>query len=241
MNRQTLKRLMVKGTMAYVAVFALALMVAMPAMALIANSVGTREIQDHSIRSRDLRNKAVTTDRIAPRAVKRGKIGKRAIRTEHVSYMSDSKIRYSTKTGYLSIPVSEFSPISNSYDYGKGNVLYMNSGSGSFYATVHLPQAAVIKKFKFATADNTDTAYVRARLRRITNSNPGVTSDLASIDTSGQANSAAWIQQSTSSIISPTVDNNTFSYVVTVYLGGPTTFLAAGPVVIEYTYSSPGS
>ncbi|HEB12914.1 MAG TPA: hypothetical protein ENI11_04480, partial [Actinobacteria bacterium] len=46
MNRQTFKRLMVKGTMAYVAVFALVLMVAMPAVALIAarNSVNSRSI-----------------------------------------------------------------------------------------------------------------------------------------------------------------------------------------------------
>ena len=39
MNRQTLKRLMVKGTMAYVAVFSLVLMMAMPALALIAANV----------------------------------------------------------------------------------------------------------------------------------------------------------------------------------------------------------
>ena len=210
----------------------------------IANrSITSAKIRNGHVRTTDIALGAVLSGRIANSAVTSGKIRDGTIMNTDISgsaAISDSKINYLTRTGHLSIPVSELSPLFNSYDYGKGTVLYMLSGSGSFYAAAHLPQGAVVKKFTFATADNTDTAYTRAKLRRINNSNPGVTLDMASVDTSGQANSAAWTQQSTSSISSPTIDNRSFSYVVDVYLGGPTTFLAAGPIVIEYTYSSPG-
>ncbi len=196
-------------------------------------AVGPGRIAIGAVRSGRIANSAITSAKIRNGTIKNADISGSAA-------ISDSKIKYSTRTGYLSIPVSELSPLFNSYDYGKGTVLYMLSGSGSFYAPVHLPQAAEIKKLTYATADNTDTAFTRAKLRRITNSNPGITLDMASVDTAGQTNSAAWTQQSTSSIIAPIVNNSSYSYVVDVYLGGPTTFLAAGPIVIEYTYTSPG-
>lgn len=59
MSKEAFKRLAVKGSVAYIAIFSLVLLAAMPALALLANSVGTREIQDHSIRSRDLHNESV--------------------------------------------------------------------------------------------------------------------------------------------------------------------------------------
>ncbi len=85
MNRQTLKRLMVKGTMAYVAVFSLVLMVAMPALAVLAaNSIGSREIKDRSIKSRDIGKYAVGNGKIAPRSIRRGKIAENAINGSHI-------------------------------------------------------------------------------------------------------------------------------------------------------------
>ena len=242
MNRQTLKKLMVKGTMTYIAVFSLVLMVAMPAVALMANSVGTREIKNHSIRSADIRNKAVTTDRIAPRAVKRGKIGKRAISTEHVNYLNDSKIRYSTKTGYLSIPVAALIPITKNYDYAKSSgYLYMQTGVGTFHAPVQLPQGAAITKIRFNAYDN-GSNYTYAKLRRISNANAANTDPMATLTTIGTLNSISWRRISTTAIAYKTVDNNNYAYRVEVHLSGPgSSSLRAGNIVIEYSYASPGS
>ena len=86
MNRQFLKRLMVKGTVAYVAVFSLVLMVAMPAVALIAarNSVNSRSIINGQVTYRDIGKNAVRTSKIASKAVRYGKIANKAVRANHI-------------------------------------------------------------------------------------------------------------------------------------------------------------
>ncbi len=237
MNRQTLKKLMVKGTMTYIAVFSLVLMVAMPALALMANSVGTREIKDHSIRSADIRNKAVTTDRIAPRAVKRGKIGKRAIRTEHINYMADSKIRYSTKTGYLSIPVAALTPNSDNIDYSRAQSIRLITGTGGFRAAVYLPDGARVIKLRYSHKDNSSgiTYAVLSRVSHLANA----ANDLG--ETPVSANASAWQVSQDTSIGSATIDNSAYSYYVYVWLSAADINLKAGNIVIDYTYSSPGS
>ncbi len=239
MHRQTLKRLMVKGTMTYIAVISLVLMVAMPALALMANSVGTKEIKDHSIRSADIRNKAVTTDRIAPRAVKRGKIGKRAIRTEHVQYINDSKIRYSRKTGYLSIPVSALVPFEDGYDYERGFNLRMIAGAGQFQAAVYLPQGAVVTKVRYSHKDDVIGKDTFVELSRVNNLNNSVDSMAGPPPTS--VDSPTWQVQTRSNINYATINNNSYAYYVFVWLSGADTDLRAGNIVIDYTYTSPGS
>lgn len=86
MNRQLLKRLMVKGTVAYVAVFSLVLMVAMPAVALIAarNSVNSRSIINGQVTYRDIGKNAVRTSK----AVRYGKIANGAVRANHIKSSS---------------------------------------------------------------------------------------------------------------------------------------------------------
>ncbi|HEB12806.1 MAG TPA: hypothetical protein ENI11_03915 [Actinobacteria bacterium] len=239
MNGQTLKRFIVKGTMTYIAVFSLVLMVAMPALALMANSVGTREIKNHSIRSADIRNKAVTTDRIAPRAVKRGKIGKRAIRTEHIKYIGDSKIRYSRKTGYLSIPVSALVPLEDGYNYERGFNLHMIAGAGQFQAPVYLPQGAVVTKVRYNYKDDVIGKDTSIELSRVNNLNNSV--DSMAGPPPASSDSPAWQVLTYSSINYATINNNSYAYYVFVWLSGADTDLRAGNIVINYTYTSPGS
>ena len=238
MNRQTVKRLMTKGIMIYIAVFALVLMVAMPALALMANSVGTNEIRDHSIRSADIRNKAVTTDRIAPRAVRRGKIAKRAIRNEHIYNIGDSKIRYSTKTGYLTIPVAALTPYSDDTDYTRSSSLRLISGGENFYAAVYLSQNAVVKRFTYHHLDNTTSGYTYAKLKR-RKLDQSSTTKMA--DSNDSADGSLWTSKSDSSIEYNPVDNSSYAYYVEVSINFASTNLRAGDIVIEYTYSSPGS
>ena len=235
MKRQTVKRLMTKGIMTYVAVFALVLMVAMPAMALVANSIGTREIKDHSIRSRDLRNKAVTTDRIAPRAVKRGKIGKRAIRTEHVKYISDSKIRYSTRTKVLSIPGRALNPIEDGSTFSKANGYITSSVGGTFSAPVYLPNGAVITGFKADLFDNSPSSFTFVKLHRW---NTVGVDDMASVTTNGSPALVNWRTFSdTDGISFTTINNTSHTYYIKGFLSGP--ILAIGRIVITYKTTGP--
>ena len=222
--------------MTYVAVFALVLMVAMPASALMANSVGSPEIKNHSIRSADIRNKAVTTDRIAPRAVKRGKIGKRAIRTEHVKYISDSKIRYSTRTKVLSIPAQALNPTSSTYTFNKNNG-YISSGTGStFSAPVYLPNGAVITGFKADLYDNSPVSYTSASLRRWRNT---TVDTMAEVTTDGSISTAGWRVFSDADGISfATITNTSHAYYVTGYLTG-SSIVAIGRIVITYRTTGP--
>ena len=236
MNRQTLKRLMAKGIMAYVAVFSLVLMVAMPALALMANSVGTREIKNHSIRSADIRNKAVTTDRIAPRAVKRGKIGKRAIRTEHINYISDSKIRYSTKTKVLSISAQALNPTHSDYIFNKTNG-YLSSGTAStFSAPVYLPNGAVITGFKADLYDDSPVNYTNASLRRWRNT---TVDTMAEVTTIGSISTSGWrVFSDTDGISFATIKNTSHAYYVRGYFSG-SSVVAIGRIVITYRTASP--
>lgn len=215
MNRQTVKRLMTKGIMTYVAVFALVLMVAMPAMALVANSVGTREIQNHSIRSRDLRNEAVTTDRIHPRAVKRGKIGRRAIRTEHIQSINGSKIRYSKKTKYRSMAAGAFQPFYPEFAFVQIGLGGPDPG-GIWVAEVDLPDGAKIKSVKLVCLDNSATVDVTATVARH-NFDSDSHADMATVKTSGMGGATTFQNITDNSINFPTINNRDFAYFAIVY------------------------
>ena len=219
MNKQTVKRLMVKGVMTYVAVFALVLMVAMPALALMVNSVGTREIIDHSIRSRDLRNKSVTTDRIAPRAVRRGKIAKRAIRNEHIyNNINDSKIRYSTKTKVMTIPAAAFSPRGGTSSFELKNT-YLRADS-TVTAPVLLPSGARVTKVEvLGRMETGGSAKFSALLASATDiqSQSRVYTTMATM--AAPDTSIAWWNLSTTTIADPVINNATKQY-----------FLQASPV-----------
>jgi len=222
---------------------------------LKSGSVNSSKIRDYTVRKIDIAKDAVNSIKIQDGAIKNADIavgasisaskinkygfdadlldGKHASSFALLGHSHDT-----TKTGYLSIPVTELSPIDESYAYYKRNVLYMNTGSADFYGAVHLPQSAEIKKLTYSVADNTDTAFTQAKLQRISSADPGSVTELASVSTSGAVSSPAWNQISTTTIGSPIIDNNSFSYVINVYLSGPTSSLAAGPIVIEYSYTT---
>ena len=238
MNRQMIKRLAVKGTMTYIAVFSLVLMVAMPALALMANSVGTKEIKDHSIRSADIRNKAVTTDRIAPRAVKRGKIGKRAIRTEHVKYLNDSKIRYSTKTKVLTIPGAAFAvadpgpnPAYTIYDS------YITTFK-RVIAPVYLPDKARVTKIEFHMTDRAAGNKITGSLASATDAQAesGARTPMALAATPGV--STSWEHVSTTAITGAVINNAAKQYFVRVAPDSLGTFKLAR-AKITYRVSGP--
>ena len=238
MKRQIVKRLMAKGIMVYIAVFSLVLMVAMPALAVMANSVGSLEIIDHSIKSVDIRNKAVTTDRIAPRAVLRGKIGKRAIRTEHVKYLSDSKIRYSTKTKKLSIVGAAFRPEQS----GDGFTVYLGgairgTGAGIKYFTtpVNLPDGATITKLTLNAYDAQLTYNAKAELRRTIPSS--VDNLMADVLSSGNPGIVKEYHETT--ILNPVVDNSNFYYVRASHDASAGGLLRVVGVIITYKVKSP--
>ena len=237
MNRQTLKRLMVKGTMAYVAVFSLVLMVAMPALALIAakNSVNSRSIIDHTIKSQDLRNKAVTTDRIAPRAVKRGKIGKRAIRTEHINYIGDSKIRYSTKTKVLSISAAALNPTVGGGVYPYNKNVGQIEGQGTFSAPVYLPDRAVVIGFKAELRDISAGPFTDVDLRRWSTTGADT---MAAVTTNGSPSSSSWRTfRDTNGISFSTINNTTHAYYAVGYLSGGG--VGIGRIIITYRTTRP--
>ncbi len=230
---------MAKGIMAYVAVFSLVLMVAMPALAVLAaNSVGSPEIIDHSIRSADIRNKAVTTDRIAPRAVKRGKIGKRAIRTEHINYINDSKIRYSTKTKVLTIPGAAFAVA----DPGPSPGYNIYNSYITIYklviAPVYLPDKARVTKIEFHMTDRTAGNKITGSLSSATDAQAesGARTPMASVATPGV--STSWEHVSTTSITGAVIDNAAKQYFVRVVPNSTGTFKLAR-AKITYRVSGP--
>ncbi len=235
MTGKIFKRFIVKGTMAYVAVFALVLMVAMPAVALMANSVGSPEIIDHSIRSADIRNKAVTTDRIAPRAVKRGKIGKRAIRTEHINYISDSKIRYSRKTRVLSISAAALNPTVGGGVYSYNKNVGQIEGQGTFSAPVYLPDRAVVIGFKAELRDISAGQFTDVDLRRWSTTGADT---MAAVTTIGSPSSFSWRTfKDTNGISFSTINNTTHAYYAVGYLSGGG--VGIGRIIITYRTTRP--
>lgn len=224
-------------------------MTAAPALAaLAANSVDSAAIIDGQVKTRDIRQRAVTTKKIALGAVRSAQIQNRSIMNADIAAnaaIADSKINYATKTGHLSIPPAAFSPLeNNNYVYSIGeNSFYLTSGtaSGSFYAPLQLPSGAVLKKLTYTCQDDYSASYTEVRIARSNNAAPASLPGLAFVNTQGLPNSPSWRQIATSNITSPIIDNATYSYSVSVYLGGQISDgIVAGPIVIEYTYTTPG-
>ncbi len=94
-----LKRLAIKGMMTYIAVFALMLMVAMPALALLADSVKSPAIVNGQVLSRDIGFGEVTSKDIRERAVEARDIGKRAVKNGHIG--NDAVVGRQIKNGTI--------------------------------------------------------------------------------------------------------------------------------------------
>ncbi len=256
------KKLAARWAASFLSVVILLSMGAAPVVAVSAGWVTSADIRDGTILTRDIKRNAINSSRIRDYSIRKedihsGSINKYKLTSGSVNTykiangtiidadiadgaaIADTKIKYATKTGYLSIPIPALTPNYSGYDYAQGSaVLYFNTGRGSFYAPIQLPHGAVLKKLTYAAVDN-DASYTSAKIYRSSTSNPDHV-ELASVSTTGQPNVAAWQQWATSSITTPKIDNKSFSYTVQVYLGGPTKALVAGPIVIEYTYTTPG-
>jgi len=198
------------------------------------NVISSARIRDNAILNRDIKQNVISSSRIRNGTIQNIDIAPGAA-------ISDSKIGYSTKTSYLSIPVSELSPTREDHDYYKGPSLRIESGSGAFWAPIQLPHGAVITKLRYNAYDDSSSYYTYAKLYRISNFNPNTSNEIAELTTLPTANLSSWRPLSTNTISYATVDNNNYAYAVQVYLSGPSTnTLLAGNTVIEYTYTAPG-
>ena len=116
----------------------------------------------------------------------------------------------------------------------------MASGTQKFFAPVQLPDGAKVTKVTFETLDNNPSFSVRWTLkRRIGATLQGVASR---VTTNGAATTGFQPLETTAITAGrEIVDNLTYSYFVEVEFNGNSPQLAAGRVLIEYTYTSPGS
>ena len=115
---------------------------------------------------------------------------------------------------------------------GYGGSYIFDTGAGWLDAGLHLPQGAVIQRFKVITDDNA-TGNLSVSIDRRAHTS-GAFATLASISTSGTPGIQT---QTDTSIQNPTIDNNTYAYHVRVYcVNWPgTSSLKIKGAVVEYT------
>ncbi len=151
-----------------------------------------------------------------------------------------------TKTGYLSINPSALDPetLSNTYSRDFGS-LYSTTASGTqkFHAPVQLPDGAKVTKVTFEIFDRS-ASYKLAwslRVRWISGSSTYLDT-MASTGTTNAFTANPWQKLTETSISYDVVDNSTYSYFIEAEFNGSTdSTIEAGRVLIEYTYTSPGS
>ncbi len=270
LRKKVINKLVVNWAASFLSVLLLMSMVALPALAAVAsNSVNSSSIIDGAVRTRDIKRNAINSSRIRNYSIRKedihsGSINKYKLTSNSVNTykiqdgtiknvdisgsagIADSKINYSTKTGYLSIPPSAFIPnkLINTYEHNAGFFLYSTaSGTRRFYAPVHLPEGAKITKVTFETRDNSASYKLSWKLeRRYTSGGTPTLGTMATAGTTNASQASPWQQLTDTSILNNVVDNSSNSYFVEAMFNGSTTSLVrAGRVLIEYTYTSPGS
>ena len=197
---------------------------------IVPNAVNSSKIQNGAIYTAHLISQSVNSDKIKNDSITNADIKSNA-------GIADSKISYSTKTGYLSISHTALTPEYAGYNFSYYPTLRLESGSSAYFkAPVYLPQGAVVKKLYFYHLDNT-SGYVFANLFR----QPHIGSVYSMAYSGNSADSASWKSLIDSSIGNPNIDNGSYAYWVEVRIGAASTNLRVGNTVIEYTYTSPGS
>jgi hypothetical protein len=238
MKRSIVNKVMVNWAASFLSVVLLLAMLTVPAMAYVAaNQVVSSSIKDGSILNRDIRGNVISSSRIKDGTLLNRDIDENVISSSRIRNGTISDSDLSRKKAYLSIPVAAMSPTIDNYDYGKGTRLFLVNGSNGFFlAPVWLPQGARITKLRYNCLDN-GGVYTKARLYRVATSDPNSSSLLAEASTISLANSPSWRVLTDGTITNPAVNNNSYAYVVEVFLGGPgPDTLEASTVVIEYTY-----
>ena len=204
-------------------------------------SILNRDLANNIISSAKIRNGAILNRDLANNIISSAKIRDGAIGNADIAAgagISDSKIKYATKTGYLTVPAAALRPVDSSTTYD-GSFLHLyatGSGAANFVAPVYLPDNAEIRAVRYEVYD--DSAYDSTAYLSRSGASPGSAQTMATVASSG--GSAVWRTFTDPTVAYPSVDNNSRQYVVSIELRGEAgSDLSAGRVTIEYTYAAP--
>lgn len=242
-----LKKTTLNWLAALASVWMVVTMSAAPVLAaavIAANSVNSPAIINGQVKTVDLGKGAVTAKKIKKGAVTGAKIRNRTIKNADIAAaaaIADSKIKYSTKTKYLSIPAVAFVPAKNDLVYQKaGNgwlAAYPGSGAAIFCAPVSLPDGAKIIELEYEYLDNHATHYTQAEL--FVSATDGYSS-MALVQSSGPFASPDWQTGSDGTITRPDINNLKYDYYVMLRLHELAgSQLKAARVLIAYQVTGP--
>jgi hypothetical protein len=149
--------------------------------------------------------------------------------------LADTLMLSTPASRYYSIPHAAFEAEDDSRNYFRtSQYLYMESGSGTFYAPVHLPDGSTIKDLRIWYVDNNDTTEITSNLYRMTLSSGGVGS-FGTITTSSSSTSL----RNTGVTIDLQVDNQLYAYYVRVLLPTYSTNIRLLAARIRYEITTP--
>ncbi len=264
MSKKLTNKPMANWAALFLSVVILLSMVAAPALAyMAANSVNSSSIVDGSIRTRDIKRDAVNSSRIKNYSIRKedihsGSINKYKLTSNSVNTykiangtitdadisgsaaIADSKISYSTKTKYLSVPVAAFSPIyGDTYDGWFAGYMYATSGGSNafFLAPVNLPHGALVTNVRFILYDDSASSDHWVNLWRILPD--GSMTQMATAVTSGKTTAWQTVDDNTISG-NRAVDNSRDAYMIGLRLDGTEQFkIRTRHVIITYKVSGP--
>ncbi len=228
LKKKVVNKLVARWAASFLSVVILLSMVAAPVVASVtANSVGSSDIIDGSIRTRDIKRNAVNSSRIRNYSIRKedihsGSINKYKLTSNSVNTykiangtitnadvsgsaaISDSKIGYSTKTRHYSMAPASFWPAGfapdGSYLTPPGNILY---------APVNLPDGATVTNLLLAAYDNGSNDAAATLMRTDKSENADA---LVSVQTNGTDPNPR--EFSSSAVTNPVIDNANYSYYV---------------------------
>ncbi|MFC1547884.1 hypothetical protein ACFL5M_05090 [Candidatus Neomarinimicrobiota bacterium] len=150
--------------------------------------------------------------------------------------LADTLLLTTPASRYYSIPNAAFEAADDGYNYSRSSqYLYMETGFGTFYAPIHLPDGSTIKELRIWYWDNVDTTEITSILYQMTLSSGGV-GNYGTIITSGLS---ASVRNSALPVSLP-VDNQNYAYYVYVNLPpGINTRLNAARIRYEITSPLP--
>lgn len=142
-----------------------------------------------------------------------------------------------------SISHIEFQSASHAYGYSKAPLFIQGTVVGQFViflAPVHLPNGANIDQFDAYVFDNAGGAGLNLTMILVRNALDGSSQDsLATLVTTGSSASQQTVTETT--ILNPTVDNDTYSYFILAQwqVPNPAALIAIYNARIKYTVSTP--
>jgi hypothetical protein len=137
------------------------------------------------------------------------------------------------KKDVITVSCMAFLPTSPSSTYSKGIGLFQ--GSGYFYAWVQLPSNVTVTNMTVKLTDSTATGYMSVTMMRLYNSNVGWSNAMATVSTTASGTPGSTVLYD-NTIITPTVDNQNFSYIVEAILSENVGNLMLHWVQIEFEF-----